>query len=247
MQSSSEAPDVVSLNELQEGVDTDALSAASRGQILEHLEEMVLHPEYPCLGARSVFNTERATVEVLDELATPGATQLLIDRLLHFVEDTDLTEGFASFVAMFRGPVVDSEEEFEQLLWRQLEQLHAADDLPWNDQVSANPDNPHFAFSVSGTAFFVVGMHPNASRVARRAPLPTLVFNFHEQFEELRASERYLRMRDTIRRRDTELQGSINPMVRDHGVQSEARQYSGRAVPPDWEAPVALPSADEAT
>ena len=240
MQSSPEASEVVSLEELQEEVDTTALSAAGPRQILEHLEDMVLHPDYPCLGARSVFNTERATVEVLDELATAGATQVLLDRLPHFVEGTHLTEGFASFVAVFRGPVVESEDEFEQLLWRQLEQLHAADDLPWNDQVSADPDNPHFAFSVRGTAFFVVGMHPNASRIARRAPLPTLVFNLHEQFEELRASERYLRMRDTIRRRDSELQGSVNPMVRDHGVQSEARQYSGRAVPVDWEPPAAL-------
>ncbi|KRE42169.1 YqcI/YcgG family protein [Knoellia sp. Soil729] len=77
----------------------------------------------------------------------------------------------------------------------------------------------------------------STSRIARRAPLPTLVFNLHDQFEELRASDKYARMRDTIRRRDTAVQGTLNPMVNDHGQGSEAAQYSGRAVDEQWEAP----------
>jgi FPC/CPF motif-containing protein YcgG len=38
----------------------------------------------------------------------------------------------------------------------------------------------------------------------------------------------------TIRARDVALQGSMNPMLSDFGEQSEARPYSGRAVPQDW-------------
>jgi FPC/CPF motif-containing protein YcgG len=68
-------------------------------------------------------------------------------------------------------------------------------------------------------------------------PLPLLVFNMHEQFVALRAHGGYERMRDTIRRRDEELQGSINPMVSDHGESSEARQYSGRNLDHSWQAP----------
>jgi FPC/CPF motif-containing protein YcgG len=68
-------------------------------------------------------------------------------------------------------------------------------------------------------------------------PLPVLVFNLHEQFEALRDGGGFERMRDTIRRRDEELQGSINPMVRDYGEASEARQYSGRVLEADWVAP----------
>ena len=68
-------------------------------------------------------------------------------------------------------------------------------------------------------------------------PLPVLVFNLHEQFESLREEGGFERMRDTIRRRDEELQGSINPMVSDHGETSEARQYSGRRLGKAWEAP----------
>jgi FPC/CPF motif-containing protein YcgG len=67
--------------------------------------------------------------------------------------------------------------------------------------------------------------------------MPTLVFNLHEQFELLRQSGVYPRMRDKIRERDEQLQGTTNPMVADHGEASEAGQYSGRRVGPTWQAP----------
>ncbi|MFC8502242.1 guanitoxin biosynthesis heme-dependent pre-guanitoxin N-hydroxylase GntA [Pedococcus sp. NPDC057267] len=211
--------------------------ASDPDRVAEALGTMVLHPEYPCLGARSVFNRSRAALEVLDELGTVAAARTLHDRLARFAADTDLDEGFASLLAVFRATDVRDEAHFEQLLWRQLELLHEVDDQPWDPQVSSDPDDPHFAFSVAGTAYFVVGLHPHASRIARRAPLPTLVFNLHEQFEQLRASDTYERMRDTIRKRDLALQGTLNPMVADHGRSSEAAQYSGRAVPTDWAPP----------
>jgi FPC/CPF motif-containing protein YcgG len=215
-------------------------------EVADAVESMVLHPDYPCLGARSVFNRDRATVVVLEQLASDVSTQALLRALTDFGRETDRAAGFASLVAVFRAAQISDEAEFERLLWRQLELLHEADSQPWDPQVSDDPDNPHFAFSVAGTAFFVVGLHPRSSRIARRTPLPTLVFNLHEQFEELRASDRFDRMRDTIRRRDEELQGSLNPMVADHGRSSEARQYSGRSVPDDWEAPASFDDEETA-
>jgi len=80
-------------------------------------------------------------------------------------------------------------------------------------------------------------MHANSSRDARRFPWPALIFNPHEQFERLRADGKWKRMQETIRKRDETLQGSINPMLTDFGVRSEARQYSGRQVDETWRAP----------
>jgi len=201
------------------------------------MTEMVGRPDYPCLGARSVFRRDRATVRVYDELDAPATAQLLLQDLCEFASAVDLDEGFASFVAIFRGPRIVDERHFERLLWSQLRQLHAADDAPWSDEVSPDPDDEHFALSVAGNAYFVVGLHPMASRDARRAASPTLVFNLHEQFVALRASGHFPRMRDRIRDRDEQLQGSINPMVADQGEVSQARQYSGREVGPGWRAP----------
>ena len=210
---------------------------ASADEFGELLSERIRGPEYPCLGARSVFKRERATVVLHDDLEAPETARALLEQLREYAATVDPQEGFVSFVAGFRGPEVRDEKHFEEMLWGLLQRLHDVDEQPWAAEVSADPNDPHFAFSVAGTPFFIVGLHPKASREARRMPLPVLVFNLHEQFESLREEGGFERMRDTIRRRDEELQGSINPMVSDHGETSEARQYSGRKLEKAWEAP----------
>jgi FPC/CPF motif-containing protein YcgG len=146
---------------------------------------------------------------------------------------------YATFVAIFERPREVDEIVFERLFWKQLRALHDHDAarFEWDPHVSADPADPHFSFSFAGQALYVIGMHANSSREARRFPWPALVFNPHEQFERLRADGKWKRIQETIRSRDLELQGSINPMLSDFGEKSEARQYSGRAVEDNWEAP----------
>ncbi len=220
---------------------------APEEELVAAMFEMISHPDYPCLGARSVFRRDRATIKVYDELAGPGVAPQLLADLEEFASSVDLDAGFASFIAVFRGPEIADEKEFEQLLWAQLRDVHEEDEEPWAPDVSADPNDQHFAFSAAGTPYFIVGLHPQASRHARRAAVPTLVFNLHAQFEELRASGRYHRMRDLIRERDEQLQGSVNPMVADHGTVSEARQYAGREVSSGWEAPFEADAEDPRT
>ncbi|HYJ04156.1 MAG TPA: guanitoxin biosynthesis heme-dependent pre-guanitoxin N-hydroxylase GntA [Chthoniobacterales bacterium] len=146
---------------------------------------------------------------------------------------------YATFVAIFRGPKKTDELQFENLFWQQLRLLHELDaaHFGWDPNVRSDPGDPHFSFSFGGQALYVIGLHANSSREARRFPWPALVFNPHEQFEWLRADGKWKRMQETIRARDLEMQGSINPMLSDFGVDSEARQYSGRAVEENWRAP----------
>ena len=217
-----------------EGSDPAAVAA---DDLVDAMAALVGHHDYPCLGARSVFRRERATVRVYSELGSSESVDHLLQDLQEFAGVVEAGEGFASFVAIFRGPVIVDEEHFEGLSWSQLRGLHRVDQHAWNAGVSADPNDPHFAFSAGGTPFFVVGLHPQASRDARRAATPTLVFNLHEQFEALRESGQFPRMRDRIRQRDEHLQGSVNPMVADYGEGSEARQYSGRHVASAWQAP----------
>ena len=62
-------------------------------------------------------------------------------------------------------------------------------------------------------------------------------FNSHRQFDRLRADGRYAKMQAATRKRDTALQGSINPNLADFGSAPETRQYSGRKVEADWTCP----------
>ncbi len=229
--------DSTARRDLQSGPD-EAVVAALTG--------MVGHPDYPCLGARSVFRRDTAEIVVLDEMDHPDDLATLSERLRAYAARTEGSTDFVSFIAAFRSPTIASEDTFESLLWTVLQTLHDGDDQPWADGVSDDPAQPHFAFSHAGTAFFIVGLHPAASRIARRAPLPMLVFNLHEQFEKLREDGGFDRMRTAIRTRDTRLQGSPNPMAEDHGTaHSEARQYSGRAVDDGWSPPFEAREADQ--
>ena len=221
---------------LSSAADRD-LHSGPDGGVVRALTEMVTHPQYPCLGARSVFRRDTASIVVLDEMDHADDLSLLGDALRTFADETRDSEQFVSLIAAFRSPTTTTEAQFETLLWGVLQALHDGDDQPWAQGVSDDPAQPHFAFSHAGTAFFIVGLHPGASRIARRAPLPMLVFNLHEQFERLREEGGFDRMRTAIRTRDTRLQGGVNPMAEDHGDDSEARQYSGRAVEQTWEPP----------
>ncbi|GJE37005.1 FPC/CPF motif-containing protein YcgG [Methylobacterium persicinum] len=147
---------------------------------------------------------------------------------------------FQSFAVVFEGPDRISEEAFEASLWARAQSLSDKDSWlgqPYDETVVDDPDNPHFSLSFGGEAFFVVGLHPGASRPARRFGSPVMVFNLHAQFERLRAEGRYEKLRASILQRDEALAGSVNPMLARHGESSEARQYSGRQVGADWRCP----------
>src|SRR6185312_15214178 len=103
--------------------------------------------------------------------------------------------------------------------------------------VDSNPDSPHFSMSIGGSGFFVVGLHPNSSRAARRFKYPTLVFNLHAQFERLRDEGRYETIRNKTIERDIALDGTPNPMLARHGHGPAAAQYSGRLVNENWQCP----------
>ena len=195
---------------------------------------------FPCLGAKAALNSGSQILRVYQDLgAKQSATELARDLEAFIFSDVRRTKAFASFVAMFRQPRALAEKQFEELLWLALQQLHQIDLVrhAWNAKVSSDTANARFAFSFASEPLYIVGLHGGSSRRARRFPWPTLVFNPHEQFERLRQDGNWTKMQETIRRRDIALQGSTNPMLSDFGEQSEARQYSGRAVDADWSPP----------
>lgn len=196
----------------------------------------VLDPQYSCVGARSAVHSGSYRLGVYERLG--DATAALGRDLASFTAGiAEIGGSFATFVALFRQPRELDELEFEAALWAQLQALHDADAAAWDPQVSADPGDPRFAFSFAGQASFVIGLHPGSGRVSRRFPWPALVFNPHVQFEHLRQTGKYGRMQAVIRERERALQGDVNPALGDFGVDSEARQYSGRAVEPGWRPP----------
>lgn len=201
---------------------------------------LVLDRRFSCVGAKAALRSGAYRFGAYGEMGSAAATAGLARDLFTFVaEQPEMRSEFTTFVASFTAPHSPGETEFEALLWTQLQALHDADAVhhSWDPRVSDDPEDPGFSFSFAGRAFFVVGLHAASSRWTRRFAWPTLVFNAHEQFELLRENGRYDRFREVIRAREQALQGSVNPVLRDFGASSEARQYSGRDTGPEWKCP----------
>jgi len=205
------------------------------------IASMINQPEFPCVGAKSALARDNLKVIAGHSLDSNWDDLQIHRELLAWAREyRNSSEGLRSLAVIFDGPVDMSEVEFEKLLWERIQSM--ADKDAWRGQsyderVSADPDDPHFSLSFGGEAFFVIGLHPNASRPARRFAHPVLVFNLHDQFEQLRQHGSYDKMRKTILARDEKLAGDINPMLAKYGESSEARQYSGRQVGDDWQCP----------
>jgi len=200
----------------------------------------VLGPDFSCVGARAALRNNTYRFGLYGEMSQTETTRALAFDLCEYARERPaLGTDFSTFVACFRQPAPTDEREWESALWSQLQALHDLDrpHHAWDATVSSDPEDPAFSFSLAGTAFFVVGLHPASSRLARRFRWPTLVFNAHEQFERLRERNEFARIREAVRARDYKLQGSLNPNLSDYGERSEARQYSGRAVEEGWRCP----------
>ena len=206
--------------------------------------------DFPCVGAKAALNRDGIQFVVARDFRSawddlrimPG----LIDLAARYRADPQL---FQSLVVIFETGAPADEVQFEHLLWERLTSLTAKDE--WLGQtadarVAHDPEDPHFAMSFGGEAFFVVGLHPQASRPARRFATPAMVFNLHDQFETLRAEGRYEKLSASILGRDLASAGSANPMLAKHGSVSAARQYSGRAVEDGWRCPYSRRSQQDA-
>ena len=204
------------------------------------LRAFITDDRFSCLGARAAIHRGSYRFGAYARLDDPAVTEGLARDLYAFVaERKGFETEFTTYVAVFRERPHGDELAFERALWSQLQRLHDLDVQyhPWDPRVSSDPADPGFSFSVAGNAFFVIGMHPHASRAARRFPWPALAFNAHEQFEQLRADGRFHRLQRQIRARELRIEETINPNLADFGYHSEARQYSGRAAEPDWTCP----------
>lgn len=209
--------------------------------LAERFAAFIERPDFPCVGAKAALNRDGIEFVVARDFRSgwddlrimPG----LLDLAARYRADPI---PFQSLVVLFERGAPADEEAFERQLWVRLQSLSEKD--AWLGQrpdprVAHDPEDPHFAMSFGGEAFFVVGLHPQSSRPARRFEVPAMVFNLHDQFERLRDTGAYDKLRGTILDRDLKLAGSLNPMLAQHGTKSAARQYSGRAVGDAWQCP----------
>lgn len=207
-------------------------------KIKKEYDHYILENDHPCIMAKTVFSMDEVELKVYEDIGTIKTARKILKDIKSYLSEYDFeSNDFKTLMVAFPDSPKYSEIAFEKLLWKQLEAIHQVDDVAWDEAVSKDPSDQNFSFSIAGKAFYIVGLHPGSSRIARRSPYATITFNLHWQFEKLREMGSYEKVRDKIRERDRELQGEMNPMLEDFGSSSEAKQYSGRAVDEEWKCP----------
>ncbi|MBK7747870.1 MAG: YqcI/YcgG family protein [Candidatus Obscuribacter sp.] len=199
----------------------------------DQLRAFILGEYYPCIGARAAFTEGSYRLGFYKHLAHISSVAAMGRDLKRFVGEYAQIGGYTTFVAIFKYPQITTEEQFEKLLWTHLQMMHDHDVEKWDPHYSSNPDDANFAFSFHGEAFFVVGMHPGASRFSRRFGYTALVFNPESQIRHLQEHGMLKRFAGVVRERDTLFQGSPNPSLPVDGgtTGGEARVYSGKSHP----------------
>jgi FPC/CPF motif-containing protein YcgG len=213
----------------------------SHAQTLLEFEQLVEGDHFPCFAGRTAHQRHLVDHLFAGHMACPAHDKALAEGIAGFAADNKPEDTFRSLVVHFEGAEPVPEQVFETLLFARLQGIHEVDARAhaWDPSVSDDADSPGFSMSIGGKAFYVVGLHPGASRPARRLAHPALVFNLHSQFEYLRQEGRYERLKNAIIEQDIERNGSANPMLAVHGESSEAIQYSGRHVTGEWRCPFA--------
>src|SRR5262245_25828313 len=124
-------------------VDGDVVQQApSRGtpssearHVHDQFVSMVRGANYPCMMVGQSISEVRYWLSLLYQLGerhSANATRDAISRFNAAFPATTGTGEFASFIAVFRSPTGLTEENFEELLWLHLQQMHAGDPSDWN-------------------------------------------------------------------------------------------------------------------
>ncbi len=205
----------------------------------DQFNTLIATPTFPCVGAKSALQRKQIDYVHAGDMASDLHDENIVSRLQEFAANANSESLFLSIIVLFEDSTILNELQFEKLLWQRLQAFHEIDSqkFDWDETVSSNPESSQFSMSIGAKGFYVVGLHPLASRPARRFSCPALVFNLHSQFELLRKKEVYNKLSESINARDLNINGSVNPMLSQHGHTSEVKQYSGRVVEDNWKCP----------
>ncbi|GAC1418519.1 MAG: guanitoxin biosynthesis heme-dependent pre-guanitoxin N-hydroxylase GntA [Flavisolibacter sp.] len=214
--------------------------------IIKNYHDYISKKEFPCVAARAAETKQQVHCMVAENMFCPNDDPAILSFLYKFVDLYRLSDTlFHSVAIIFKGPGFGGEELFDKLMWHRLQALSDLDatKYPYDDRVACDPSSPQFSFSLKQEAFFIIGLHHDSSRPSRRFNYPTLVFNPHAQFEDLRKSESYDKLKNIVRKRDVLSSGTVNPMLEDFGNSSEVFQYSGRYYNSEWKCPLKIQHA----
>lgn len=197
----------------------------------QKFREFLEKEDFPCVAAKDALHKNNLQILEAMHIGCPADDRKILDFIYQFTHTYRSSEkGFHSAAVVFTAPSDVDENTFDSMLFARLAALRKldAEKFKHDPRVSDDPNSPDYSFSLMEEAFFIIAMHPKSSRPARNFSHAVMVFNPHAQFEKMKRTEQYNKMKKIVRKRDVELAGSVNPMLNDFGSGSEVYQYSGK-------------------
>ncbi len=213
----------------------------SSSTIVNSFHSFISDALFPCVAAKDALSKDNIQIYIAQHIACPADDEGILAFLYTFTDAYRVVEkGFHSAAIIFEQPENMSEDIFDNFMWQRLSALKILDEKNYQHdaRVSNDPNSPNFSFSVKEEAYFILALHANNSRPARKFKYPTLIFNPHAQFEAMKTTNRYEKMKAVVRKKDMALAGSINPMLSNFGEASEVFQYSGKQYDNNWQCPL---------
>jgi FPC/CPF motif-containing protein YcgG len=207
---------------------------------VQRLKAWIFSGRFACLGARAAARQGVLQIVLLGPIDRQDSALKAYEALRGFVSSGMLeAHRFATLVVVFQGSVIPDELDWENAFWRLVQELHHHDAalFDWAADTSSDPESRQFQLSLCGHPFFLIGMHPQSSRISRRAPWPAVAFNSHRNFALLKAEGTFPGLQRRIQSKEILIQGSLNPNLAGFGDAAQSRQYSGRAVEQTWRCP----------
>ena len=208
--------------------------------IIHAFHDFIGQEAYPCVAARAAMSRNHVPCLVAGHMGCPADDHRILQFLYEFVDTFRSADSLLHSAAIiFQHPEELTEEVFDNLLWQRLQCLSDLDaqNFEYDPRVDSDPSSIHFSYSLGKEAFFIIGLHPGSSRRSRQFRYPAIVFNPHVQFQQLRETNGYEKMKKIVRHRDTLYSGSQNPMLSDFGESPEVYQYSGKQYDGNWKCP----------
>ena len=197
---------------------------------------------FPCIMAKAVMKQGFLNIKVVEEIDSAHSCEEVLTELYQFISKIRAENPkLSSFALVIQNEKYREFEVFEKSFWPFLSALAKADhaQYPHDPRVGDDPKENDYSYSLMSEAFFILALHPQSERLARKFAYPAIIFNPHIQFEKMRQGGIFKKVRDTIRMRDLKLQGTENVMLKDFGERSEVYQYLGKAYAGDEEIPLA--------
>lgn len=212
-------------------------------ELVNGLRNYIGEKSFPCIMAKALLKQgilRTCLIKNFDDVREQGETLKEIYRFIEiFKQDRNK---LCSFMIFAEDEKLKNFGYFEESFWKFLSSLSQIDHqtFPHDQSVSSDPTKPNFSYSLGSEAFFILALHPQSERIARRFHTPVIVFNPHFQFEKMRSNGVFKKIRNTIRKRDLLLQDGPNSMLEDFGVKSEVYQYLAKSYHENDSIPLAI-------